>query len=207
MANIGIYGGSFNPIHTGHIRLAQWVVDHTGLDQIWLMISPNNPLKDKGFLIDQNKRLQWAKTALEGQKNILVSDFEFTLPKPSYTIRTLQALQQTYPQHTFSLIIGEDNLTVFHHWKDWQTILHDYPVLVYPRKDNDSAKLKQKYPMVTFLSQAPLFPVSSTDIRRELFLGNDMKQWIPDSIYQDVKDTYHEQGIALFTRNNFLNFI
>lgn len=207
MANIGIYGGSFNPIHTGHIHLAEWVVAHTCLDQIWLIISPNNPLKDKGFLIDQNKRLQWAKTALEGHKNILVSDFEFTLPQPSYTIQTLRALQQTYPQHTFSLIIGADNLAIFHHWKDWQTILHDYPVLVYPRKENEIGKLKQNYPMVTFLSEAPLFPVSSTEIRRGLFLGNDMQQWIPDTIYQDVKNTYHEQGIALFTRNNPLNFI
>lgn len=207
MANIGIYGGSFNPIHTGHIHLAEWIVCHTPLDQIWLMISPNNPLKDKHSLIDQNKRLQWAETALKGHNDIRVSNFEFTLPQPSYTVQTLQALQQAYPQHTFSLIIGEDNLALFQQWKNWQTILHDYPLFVYPRKGYNTEKLKQNYPTVTFLSQAPLFPISSTDIRRGLLLGNDMHQWIPETILQDVKNTFQKQSTTLSPRNNLLNSV
>ena len=207
MAQIGIYGGSFNPIHIGHISLAEWIVEHTSLDEIWLMVTPNNPLKDLGFLIDQDKRLQWAKTAVTGHDKIVVSDFEFHLPQPSYTIHTLQQLQQAYPQHTFSLVIGTDNLTIFHHWKDWQTILRDFPIYVYPRKGDKIAQLQQTYPAVTILTEAPLYPISSTQIRQELALGHDMRQWVPETIYEEVKETYHQAGIDLLTRYDTLNLV
>ena len=111
---IAIYGGSFNPIHFGHIGLAKWVVENTDLDELWLMVSPNNPLKDKNTLADENERLAAAKRAigdglLDIGKRIVVSDFEFHLPRPSYTANTLRELTKAYPEHNFTLIIGEDN--------------------------------------------------------------------------------------------------
>ena len=123
---IGIYGGSFNPIHFGHIGLAQWVVKHTDLDEVWLMVSPNNPLKDTSILANEDLRLNAAKRALDGVDNVLVSDFEFQLPRPTYTANTLRALVQQYPQHTFTLIIGEDNLSIFHKWRESEYILNNF---------------------------------------------------------------------------------
>ena len=129
---IGIYGGSFNPIHFGHIGLAQWVIEHTDLDELWLMVSPNNPLKDKNILADEQDRLLEAKEAIEqlGDKGIgiVVSDFEFALPRPTYTANTLRELQKQYPEHDFTLIIGEDNLEIFDKWREYQYILDNYRI-------------------------------------------------------------------------------
>ena len=116
---IGIYGGSFNPIHFGHTGLAKWVVENTDLDELWLIVSPNNPLKDKNILADEQARLAAAKEAigdgrLERNKRIVVSDFEFNLPRPNYTANTLRELTKQFPQHEFTLVIGEDNLNIFH---------------------------------------------------------------------------------------------
>ncbi len=190
MAQIGIYGGSFNPIHTGHIRLAEYILQATSLDEIRFMVSPNNPLKSGKELIGQATRFQWVETALQEYKGLTASDFEFTLPLPSYTINTLQALQKTYPQHRFSLIIGADNLAIFRKWKDWETILKDYALIVYPRKGEDTEQLQREYSAATFLPDAPLFPISSTEIRQGLMEGRDMRQWIPPSIYKEVRTAY-----------------
>ena len=111
---IGIYGGSFNPIHFGHIGLAKWVIENTDLNEVWLMVSPNNPLKDSHILADEDERLKDAKKAIlqENEKRIIVSNFEFHLPRPNYTANTLRALEKAYPEHDFTLIIGEDNLEI-----------------------------------------------------------------------------------------------
>jgi nicotinate-nucleotide adenylyltransferase len=184
---IGVYGGSFNPIHFGHIGLAEWVVNNTDLDEVWLMLSPNNPLKDKSILADEQERLAAAKEAIAesgyrvsdatlsdngergayNDKRIVVSDFEFHLPRPTYTANTLRALTQEYPQHEFTLIIGEDNLAIFDKWREYQYILDNYRILVYPRHGYNS------YPILTapnlqVLSNAPYFDISSTEIRNGL---------------------------------------
>ena len=180
---IGIYGGSFNPIHFGHIGLAKWVVENTDLDELWLMVSPNNPLKDKSILADEQERLAAAKEAIgdgllgnkakdkrreERSKRILVSDFEFHLPRPTYTANTLRALAREYPEHQFTLIIGEDNLHIFDQWREYQYILDNYRVFVYPRrKDNEAIGYEEKG-RVIYLAGAPYFDISSSELRKNL---------------------------------------
>ena len=176
---IGIYGGSFNPIHFGHTGLAQWVVRNTNLDEVWLMISPNNPLKDASILADEQVRLREAKEAIkrlgDEAKRIIVSDFEFTLPRPNYTANTLRELQKQYPQHEFTLIIGEDNLEIFPKWREYTYLLENFRILVYPRKGSkksveqmmqelETAHIKE----VQLLANAPYFEISSTELRKNL---------------------------------------
>ena len=177
---IGIYGGSFNPIHFGHTGLALWVVNNTDLDEVWLMVSPNNPLKDASILADEQKRLAAAKETigdgrLASGKRIIVSDFEFTLPRPNYTANTLRELQKQYPQHEFTLIIGEDNLEIFPKWREYTYLLENFRILVYPRKGSgksveqmmqelETAHIKE----VQLLANAPYFEISSTELRKNL---------------------------------------
>lgn len=161
---IGIYGGSFNPIHFGHIGLAKWVIANTDLDEVWLMVSPSNPLKDKNILIDETIRLNAAKEATSNITGIVVSDFEFHLPRPSYTANTLRELTLKYPQHEFTLIIGEDNLDIFHKWRDYQYILNHYRIFVYPRRHCNTNQVLVS-DSIKILRDAPYFDISSTEIR------------------------------------------
>ena len=166
---IGIYGGSFNPIHFGHIGLAKWVIEHTDLDELWLMVSPNNPLKDKSILADEQVRLQEAREAIDvlGTEAIKVSDFEFSLPRPNYTANTLRELKKQYPEHDFTLIIGEDNLEIFNKWREFQYILDNYRIFVYPRHDCTPYQLPAAKDL-QLLSDAPYFDISSTYLRKNL---------------------------------------
>lgn len=167
---IGLYGGSFNPIHYGHIGLAQWVVANTDLDEVWLMVSPNNPLKDKDILADENERLSAAQEAIrqmgDEANGIIVSDFEFRLPRPNYTANTLRALTRSYPMHEFTLIIGEDNLQIFDKWYDSQYILQHFRIMVYPRHGCPAYQLPSAKGLHV-LENAPYFDVSSTEIRQQ----------------------------------------
>ncbi|MBR6550110.1 MAG: nicotinate (nicotinamide) nucleotide adenylyltransferase [Paludibacteraceae bacterium] len=178
---IGIYGGSFNPIHFGHIGLAKWVISNTDLDELWLLVSPNNPLKDKSILADEQERLEQAKEAIrllgdEVKSKIIVSDFEFHLPRPNYTANTLRALTQQYPEHEFTLIIGEDNLDIFHKWREYQYILDNFRVFVYPRHNNhptsetnqQRAHILREAKNIKLLTDAPFFDISSTELRKNL---------------------------------------
>ena len=177
---IGIYGGSFNPIHFGHTGLAQWVVNNTDLDEVWLMVSPNNPLKDASILADEQKRLAAAKETigdgrLASGKRIIVSDFEFTLPRPNYTANTLRELQKQYPQHEFTLIIGEDNLEIFPKWREYTYLLENFRILVYPRKGSGKSVEQMMQELgtahikeVQLLANAPYFEISSTELRKNL---------------------------------------
>ena len=165
---IGIYGGSFNPVHFGHVGLAKWVIEHTDLDELWLMVSPNNPLKAADSLASEQARLNAVREAIRGIKGLKASDFEFALPRPSYTANTLRALTQAYPQHTFTLVIGEDNLAIFNRWREYEYILANYRVFVYPRHASDKAQAEfagVPVKKVRFLSDAPYFDISSTEIR------------------------------------------
>ena len=169
---IGIYGGSFNPIHFGHIGLAKWVIENTDLDEVWLMVSPNNPLKDKSILADEQERLAAAKQAIGNGllaigKKIIVSDFEFHLPRPTYTANTLRALAKEYPEHEFTLIIGEDNLQIFKKWRESEYILQNYRIFVYPRKGCTPYLVPQGKD-IRLLDEAPYFDISSTELRKNL---------------------------------------
>ena len=172
---IGIYGGSFNPIHFGHIGLAKWVLENTDLDELWLMVSPNNPLKDTSILADEHERLAAAQKAImdkgygvmDNGKRIVVSDFEFHLPRPTYTANTLRALAQAYPEHEFTLIIGEDNLAIFDQWREHEYILDNYRIFVYPRHGNSTYTLPHAKDL-RVLTGAPYFDISSTELRQKL---------------------------------------
>lgn len=178
---IGIFSGSFNPIHLGHTRLAAYIRQQAGLDEVWLMVSPNNPLKAASGLMDEKLRYHLAQLATAELEGIRPSDFEFHLPKPSYTIHTLEQLTAAYPQHQFSLIIGSDNMAIFHKWKDWQRILALYPIIVYPREGDDLAALKQLYPMMHVIEGAPLLNISATEIRAHLQDDTLLREWLhPD---------------------------
>lgn len=178
---IGIFSGSFNPIHLGHTRLAAFIRQQAGLDEVWLMVSPNNPLKVASELMDEKLRYHLAQLATAELEGIRPSDFEFHLPKPSYTIHTLEQLTAAYPQHQFSLIIGSDNMAIFHKWKDWQRILALYPIIVYPREGDDLAALKQLYPMMHVIEGAPLLNISATEIRAHLQDDTLLREWLhPD---------------------------
>ena len=164
---VGIYGGSFNPIHFGHIGLAEWVIKNTDLDELWLMVSPNNPLKDKNILADEHERLVAAKEAIKDIPGLVASDFEFALPRPNYTANTLRALAQACPEHEFTLIIGEDNLSIFDKWREYQYILDNYRIFVYPRHGNSTYTLPHAKDL-RVLTGAPYFDISSTELRQKL---------------------------------------
>ena len=177
MAKVGIYGGSFNPVHFGHIGLAKWVIENTDLDELWLLVSPNNPLKPAGLLAPEQERLAAVREAVKDIPGLKASDFEFSLPRPSYTANTLRALQQTYPEHEFTLVIGEDNIAIFNQWREYEYILENFRVMVYPRnltgeagptaQRSNSAAVLQAKPVkeIRYLSEAPFFDISSTSIR------------------------------------------
>ena len=176
---IAIFGGSFNPIHTGHIALAQAVQKQCGLDEVWLMVSPQNPLKrNDSDLLDDHLRLQIAQKALEDVEGVKACDYEFSLPKPSYTWNTLQHLTKDYPDHTFILLIGGDNWAHFTRWRHWQDILWHYDVIVYPRDEYQGT------------IDVPLLDVSSTEIRQKVRAGESIRGLVPDQIISDVEKNY-----------------
>jgi len=179
MKRIGIFGGSFNPIHTGHIALAQAVLKQCGLDEVWLMVSPQNPLKrNDSDLLDDQLRLQMAQKALEDVEGVKACDFEFHLPKPSYTWNTLQQLTKDYPDDTFILLIGGDNWAHFQRWRHWKDILWHHDIIVYPRDEYQGT------------IDVPLLPVSSTEIRQKVKSGESIQGLVPDSIIPFVEQHY-----------------
>lgn len=188
--NIGIYSGSFNPIHLGHTGLAGYILRHSNLDEVWLMVSPNNPLKEESDLWDEKFRLKLAKIATNHIPGVTASDFEFNLPRPSYTVETLRQLSDRYPQHSFSLIIGSDNMTIFHKWREYEYILGHYPILVYPRKGDDMEYLKKKYPNIHIVENAPLFEISSTMIRQKLKAGESVAEWVDKEVNEILEKEY-----------------
>lgn len=178
MIRTGIFGGSFNPIHVGHIALAKAALQQCALDEVWLMVSPQNPLKQETDLLDDHLRLELAQRALEGVDGVKACDYEFHLPKPSYTWSTLQHLSQDYPDHTFVLLIGGDNWAHFERWRHWKDILRHYEVAVYPR---------DAYPGTL---DVPLLDVSSTDIRQRVRVGESIEGQVPTCIVPLVNEYY-----------------
>ncbi|MFC5284541.1 nicotinate (nicotinamide) nucleotide adenylyltransferase [Pedobacter alpinus] len=187
---IGLFFGSFNPIHTGHLIIANYMANHTELDKVWLVVSPHNPLKEKKDLIQVYDRLEMAKLATEEADNIIVSDIELKLPQPSYTIDTLTHLKALYPDHDFVLIMGADNLKSLKKWKNYEIILRDYSIYVYPRPGYDEAELAS-HPSVT-VTNTPLMEISSTFIRRAISNDKSVRYFLPDKVIEfiDSKGLY-----------------
>ena len=170
---VGVFGGSFDPIHNGHISLARYILAHTDLDEIWLMVSPLNPLKPQGYVATDGQRLEMARLAVEDIPGIKVSDFEFSLPIPSYTYNTLRHLKEAYPDIDFRLIVGGDNWADFGKWKDPDKILREFGLIVYPRPGEEistpsNAQMNIENSSLIILKNAPQMPVSSTRIRHLL---------------------------------------
>lgn len=184
---IGIYSGSFNPIHIGHQKLAEYLIENKIVDEVWFVVSPCNPLKNQVDVIDEYIRLDMLMLAIKQEKNFKASDIEFEMPVPSYSIDTLHLLTSLYPDNKFSLIIGSDNALIFDQWKDYKEILTEYHVLVYPRHKYDFKLVSNRYPQMRLLN-SPYFDISSTQIRDFIKQKNDVSQWLHPSVYQFIID-------------------
>ncbi len=185
---VGLFFGSFNPIHVGHMVIANYMLEYTDLDRIWFVISPQNPLKDKKSLLDEKQRLHMVNLTIGDSNKYMASNIEFKLPKPSYTINTLAHLNEKYPQHEFVLIMGADNLKTFHKWKNYEEILNQYELYVYPRNYSDGGKL-EKYPKVKLIP-APLMEISSTAIRQAIKEKKDVRYFMSIEAWQYLKSMH-----------------
>ena len=183
---IGLFFGSFNPIHTGHLIIANFMANHTGLDKVWLVVSPHNPLKEKKDLIQVYDRLEMAKLAIEDAQNLEVSDVELKLPQPSYTIDTLIHLKELYPEHQFILIMGADNLKSLKKWKNYELLLRDYQIYIYPRPGFENQEL-QNHPAIT-ITKTPLMELSSTFIRKAIAEDKNVQFFLPDKVIQFIEN-------------------
>ena len=180
MTKTGIFGGSFNPIHNGHIALAKAVLEQCRLDEVWLMVSPQNPLKQDQQLLDDHLRFELAQQALAHEKGIKACDYEFRLPKPSYTWDTLQHLSHDYPDRQFVLLIGGDNWAHFERWRHWKDILWHHDLIVYPRDEHAGT------------IEMPLLPISSTDIRQKVRAGQSIEGLVPPAIGHLIENYYRD---------------
>ncbi|MDR0185126.1 MULTISPECIES: nicotinate (nicotinamide) nucleotide adenylyltransferase [Prevotella] len=186
--NIGIFGGSFNPIHNGHIALAKAFLRQKHLDEVWLMVSPQNPLKRNNALLDDKMRLRMVEKALGNLPKIIACNYEFQLPKPSYTWNTLQRLSEDFPNHHFSLLIGGDNWKAFNKWYRHEDILANYSITIYPRKGDEIDK--NELPSNVSLLNSQLINISSTEIRERIKMGKPIGGCVPNEIIDDVKKAY-----------------
>lgn len=187
---VGIFGGSFNPIHTGHIALAKSLCQQAGLDEVWLMVSPMNPFKKEATdLLTDKLRLEMAEQAIADEPKLKACDYEFHMPKPSYTWHTLQALSQDFPNVSFTLLIGGDNWTSFDKWFHHEDILSHYPIVVYPRKWCDIGKV----PSGVTIVETPLLNISSTEIRQRIKEGKSIHGMVPDCIEPLAMQYYSNQ--------------
>jgi len=190
MAKTGLFFGSFNPIHVGHLIIAGYMANFTDLDEVWLVVSPHNPLKVKKGLGNMYDRLEMARLATEPAENLKVSDIEFGLPQPSYTIDTLTYLHEKYPAKEFVLIMGADNLSSFKKWKNYEILLRNYHIYVYPRPGSDITEWKD-HPAITF-TDTPQMEISSTFIRNALKANKNIQFLVPDQViaFMDSKNMY-----------------
>ncbi len=193
---IGLYFGTFNPIHIGHLIIANHMAEYSGLDQIWMVVTPHNPLKNKDTLLDDYQRLQLVFLATEDYPKIKPSDIEFKLSQPNYTVNTLAHLQEKYPEYVFSLIMGEDNLKSLHKWKNHEIILQNHEIYVYPRisleldtslkgelaKQNSSFKT---HPKIHFID-APIVEISSTFIRGNIKKKKNVQPLLPSKVWEYI---------------------
>ena len=181
---IGIFPGSFNPVHIGHLALANYIAEYDEFDEIWFLITPKSPLKGKNEIMEPELRLALLEKAIGDYPKFKTCTIEWEMPQPTYTINTLQKLRMLYPQNTFELIIGSDNWQIIHRWKDYQLILKNFKTLVYPRMG--TGKFFINHPNVRVAKGAPKIEISSTFIRKSLFRGKDLRFYLPAGIYEDI---------------------
>ncbi|MGL5889800.1 MAG: nicotinate (nicotinamide) nucleotide adenylyltransferase [Bacteroidia bacterium] len=178
----GLFFGSFNPVHAGHMVLANYMIEFTDLDKLWFVVSPHNPLKEKKSLLADHHRLEMVNRAIGDHPNLKASNIEFKLPQPSYTVNTLAWLSEKYPENKFVLIMGSDNLHSLKKWKNYEVILEHYEIYVYPRPGFDGAEFRN-HPSVKF-TEAPVMEISSTFIREALKNKKDIRFYMPESAWK-----------------------
>ena len=182
----GLYFGSFNPIHSGHLIIANHVLNETDLKKIWLIVSPQNPLKPSNSLLNEYDRIHLAKLSTEGDSRIKVSDIEFKLPRPSYTIDTLTYLSEKYPQHQFSLILGSDSYQNLSKWKNYEAIVKNYTIYIYRRP---GFEIKTHFKIEPIILNAPLLQISATEIRTLIKEGKSIRYMVPEKVREEIEQS------------------
>lgn len=182
----GLFFGSFNPIHVGHLMIAEYFLEFTDLDRVWFIVSPQNPFKQKSSLLDQRHRFYITNLAVEDNPKMKASNIEFDLPVPSYTIDTLVHLTERYPDKGFTLIMGSDNLNSFHKWKNYEKILEDHQLYVYPRRGFEESRFSE-HPNVK-LFPVPQIDISATFIRNSIKEGKSMRYFMPDPVLKYIDE-------------------
>lgn len=186
--NIGLYFGTFNPIHVGHLIIANHMAEYTDLDEVWFVVSPQNPFKQKATLLADYHRYQLVQIATEDYKKLKPSKIEFGLPIPSYTVNTLAHLSEKYPEHKFNLIMGEDNLNNFHKWKNYTFILENHHLYVYPRLTATLKDASLKNHSHIHLIKAPVIEIAATHIRKAIALKQEARPLLPCKVWQYIDE-------------------
>ena len=183
---IGLFFGSFNPIHIGHLVIADVMADQTDLEQVWFVVSPLNPFKSSSALLHEFDRLKMVELAIADNYKFKASDVEFNMPRPSYTADTLAYLSDKYPQHEFKLIIGEDNLVHFHKWKNYEAVLENFGLYVYPRPQVEKSKIKVKHPHIRYVD-SPMLDISATFIRNSIRNEHSVQYLLPSPVIDYIR--------------------
>lgn len=183
---VGLFFGSFNPIHIGHLIIANVVLEFSGLEEVWFVVSPQNPFKKKRNLLHEFDRFDMVRLAIADNQKLRTTDIEFRLPKPSYTITTLAALSEKYPQHSFKILMGSDNLKYFHRWKNYQLILEEYGVLVYPRPGSSIETTNLTHKNIVPV-EAPFIQISATFIRKLIKEGRSIRYLVPQAVADRIR--------------------
>lgn len=181
---VGLYFGSFNPIHIGHLIIASYVANHTDMQQVWFVVSPQNPLKPSSVLLNEYHRLHLVHLAVEDDLRLKASDVEFKLPRPSYTIDTLTYLQEKYPQHEFSVIMGSDSFQNLPRWKNFELLVKNYPIIVYKRK---AFTITDTFGANVVILEAPMLEISATEIRENIKSGKTIRYLVPEKVREEIE--------------------
>ena len=191
---IGLYFGSFNPVHHGHLIIASYLQQNTDLDQVWMVVSPQNPFKENHTLLNEYQRLALVRLAVEGEINIKAIDIEFRLPKPSYTIDTLTYLEEKYPQHEFAVIMGSDGLQNLDKWKSSEILIKRYPIYVYERP---GFQIDTKLNINNLnVSKAPMLEISASLLRRMIQAGKSIRYLVPDAVKEEIEANGYYKNIS-----------
>jgi nicotinate-nucleotide adenylyltransferase len=190
---IGLFFGTFNPIHVGHLIIANHMAQHATIDQVWLVVTPHNPHKDKSTLLADHLRLDMVRDAIFDTPHLKASDIEFHLPKPNYTISTLTHLQEKYPQDEFCLLLGEDNLRSFHKWYNWEQIIAKHQIFVYPRLKEEATEgqpnpILVSHPNIELVKDVPVLGISASHVRKRLAAGKDCSFLLTEPVIKFIAD-------------------
>lgn len=188
MQQTGLLFGSFNPIHIGHLALANYLIEFVPLDEVWFVVSPQNPFKEESELADADHRLKMVKLAISKEKRFKASNIEFSMPVPSYTISTLEKLKNQNPNHNFSLIIGSDNLLTFPRWHQWRKILTEFPIIIYPRPGYPVSQAEPDLKSKVQVIKAPLLDISSTLIRDAFRQNKQLPYLLTHEVFEYIKE-------------------